>query len=303
MRIGVDLMGSDRSPQELFKAVIQAAEAYPHLVFVVLATESAIQELKPLTSAKNIHFYLVKEVIGMEEEPVRAIRTKRNSSLVVGIRLIKKSKLKAFVTTGNTGALIAAASVSLEKLPGIKRPALLATLPSVKGCVSVIDAGGSVLCKAPLLYQYALMGADYHRQIYGINAPRIGLLNVGNESKKGTLEHQEAFRLLSSHSGFVGNVEGREIFEGKVDLLVTDGFTGNVLLKTAEGVAGYIFKTLENHLSPVCQNELIPLLPRFKWDCYPGAIVMGVKGLVIKCHGSSGAKALLSGIQGAISLL
>lgn len=297
-------MGSDRSHKELFEGVLKASRAYDSShTFLVIATESAIQEIEEAYGKTPIRFHKASEVILMTDEPLYAIKHKKNSSLLVGARLLKKKKIDALVTTGNTGALITAASLCLPKFPGIKRPALLATLPSAKGYVSVIDAGGTVQLRASLLHQYAKLGATYHRIVYGIDAPKLGLLNVGNESKKGTLEHQEAFKLLSSLPGFVGNVEGRGIFDGSIDVLVTDGFTGNVLLKSAEGVAGFIFDHLVKQVSAPLQDELTALKTRFDWTDYPGAMVMGVEGIMIKCHGSSSAQALFSGIKGAITLV
>lgn len=299
-------MGSDTSPAELFPAVIQAAQEWGReATFLVLAAPGTIVELKEQlkgSSVPDIRFQTTEEVISMGDEPIEAVRQKKNSSLVRGVRLLRKKKIDALVTTGNTGALITAASLLLTKTPGIRRPALLAALPSAKGFVSVIDVGGNVQCKASLLYQYAILGSRYHRQAYGIDIPQIGLLNIGNESKKGTLEHQEAFRLLSGLSGFRGNVEGREVFSGEIDVLVTDGFTGNVLLKTAEGVAALIFETLSLETPASLRKEVCRLYHKFNWSDYPGALVMGVEGILIKCHGSSSAPALLSGLKGAVRL-
>lgn len=299
IRIAVDLMGSDRSPVELFPAVLAAAWE-SSTSFVVLASDEAIALCKDACMGrKEIRFQPIHDIIEMTDDPIKAVREKKGSSLVQGVRLLKRKKVDAFITAGNTGALITAASLILNKLPGVKRPALLAVLPSATGFISVIDIGGNVQLKAAHLYQHALLGQAYHRKAYGTSIPKVGLLNVGYESKKGTREHQEAFALLSTLEGFIGNVEGRDVFSGKIDVLVTDGFTGNVFLKTSEGIASFIFETLATHLSPPLQAELASLYQKFNWTNYPGAIVMGVEGLLIKCHGSSGSKALLSSIRGA----
>lgn len=291
-------MGSDTSPHELFKATLAAAkELGPQVSFLLFAKEQYWAEGLP------IEFQLTQEVIHMADEPVQAIRSQKSASLVLGIKALKNKKIDAFISAGNTGALIAAASLFLPKLPGIKRPALLAFLPSKKGWVSVIDVGGNVQCKASLLHQYALLGIEHHRAAFGIEIPRVGLLNIGHESKKGTAEHQEAFELLSSLPNFIGNVEGRDVFFGDVEVLVTDGFTGNVFLKTAEGVATFIFEALLAAAPEAARPEIAGLYQKFNWRDHPGALVAGVKGLVMKCHGSSGQKALGSGVRGAVALL
>lgn len=304
MRIGIDLMGSDRSHQELYEAVLQAAQVYgASAQFLVFATPEAILDCESKGSHKSIRFHRVKEVIFMTDDPVKAVRHKKSSSLVEGMRFLKQKKINALVSTGNTGAIVTSASLTLNKLPDIKRPALIAAIPSDKGYLSVLDVGGSVQLKASLLYQYALLGSKYHQAAFGVESPRIGLLNVGRESKKGTLVHQEAFQLLSSLPDFVGNVEGRQLFDGTVDVLVTDGFTGNVLLKSAEGVSNFIFETLFNKASSDLLPELKQIYSQFNWVDSPGAVLIGVDALVIKCHGSSDAKALFSGIRGALNLL
>lgn len=304
MHIGIDLMGSDRGPLDLFPAVLAAVEKWsPHVSFVVIATPRAIEAVEEAFGKGKVRFISATEVIEMSDEPLKAVRQKKEGSLMVGLRLLRKKKIAALITAGNTGALIAGASLSLAKLPGIKRPALLATLPTAKGPVSVIDVGGSVQVKASYLVQNAQLGQDYHRKAYHIPHPTLGLLNVGQESKKGTQEHREAFSQLTCLEGFMGNIEPRELFSGKVDVLVTDGFTGNVLLKTAEGVADFIFKTLAAHSTPEMQPALKTLYPKFNWVDYPGAFVLGVEGLLIKCHGSSTHQALFSGIKGAVEYL
>lgn len=298
-------MGSDRSPVELFEAVHHAAKLHPTIQFTIILTERALIEIRARL-LPNIKAKIAQDAIEMNDDPLRAVRNKKSSSLLVGIRLVKKKKIDALITAGNTGALIAAASISLPKLANIKRPALLATLPTMKGPVSVLDVGGTVQCKASLLAQFASLGVDYHRRATSVPKPRFGLLNIGLESRKGTAERQEAYQLLEKleiDGTFIGNVEGRDLFSGNVDVIVTDGFSGNILLKTAEGAASYIFESLATQLADPLQTELAKVYKKFDWMEHPGAIVIGVDGLLIKCHGSSNPKALLSGIQGAIKIL
>lgn len=294
IRIGVDLMGSENSPQALFDAVIQA---YNHLGtschFHVFITMEAWKSLPPCS--EKIIFHFVEEVIEMSDEPLSAVRHKKNSSLVTGINFLKKKKIDAFISLGNTGALVASAALTLPLLPGVKRPALLATLPAINGHISILDVGGSISSKADQLLSFALMGACFESIHFGVKDPKVGLLNVGAESKKGSMEHRLAHELLmQSKVQFIGNIEGFEVFQGKADVIVTDGFTGNVLLKTAEGLAAYIIELLKMTNTSHSELEL-----RFSSDKYPGAILLGVEGLVMKCHGGSSSDALFHAIQGA----
>lgn len=217
-------MGSDKGPHELFQGILEAANEHdPALFFTVIATPAVIQELAPLSSSiSSIRFQPVQEVIAMNDEPIRAVKTKSASSMVIGIKLLKKKKIDAFLTCGHTGALITSASLSLPKIPHIRRPALLVSLPSATGFISVIDVGGNLHSKAELLYQYAEMGQAFHKKAYKMERPKIGLLNIGVESRKGTLVLQEAFKLLSSHPDFIGNIEAQGAFSGGVDVLVTN---------------------------------------------------------------------------------
>jgi glycerol-3-phosphate acyltransferase PlsX len=311
-------MGSDRSPTALFKAVQRAAEEFSQVNFVVFVTQAALDEIflqfpiQEFIKQASLEFHIVSDVIEMQDEPLVAIRQKKNSSLVLGLKLLKKRYLNGFVSAGNTGALIAGATLSLPLLPGIKRPALLATLPTEKGNVVILDVGGNVSCKAYHLAQFAQLGIAYQRCCKGIEQPRVGLLNIGVESKKGTSEVRQAYQLLQAISErqkvqFVGNVEGRELFQGAVDILVTDGFTGNVLLKTSEGVSAFILQRFHQVLQDVvpdqCSSILYRLQSQFDYEEYSGALVCGVEGVAIKCHGQSSSQGLLRGIQGAIRLV
>lgn len=319
MRIGIDLMGSDSSPKVLFDAVLRAAQQFDSShTLVGIATPSVINELQVAVSATSfppnsarIEFLAVSNAITMRDEPLPAVSRKKGSSLVVGIRLLKKGRINAFVTAGNTGALIASATLMLPRLPGIRRPALLVVIPTLTGSVAVLDVGGNVYCKSQQLVQFAQMGSAYQRCSSGLSEPRVGLLNVGVESQKGTSVVREAYQIMQQVSSpqlnFIGNVEGGEVFQGSVDVLVTDGFTGNVFLKTAEGVSSFIFdcikRSLKNAPSQASNETFEQLRHRFHHSEYPGAIVCGVEGVVIKCHGNSSSEAMLNGIKGAYSLV
>lgn len=327
MRIGVDLMGSDSSPEVLFEAVLQMADRLGVAsTLVVFATKEAVEALSAkafphLSKAgtARIEFHIAEEVIAMGDEPLYAVRHKKGSSLVLGVRLLKKRHIDALVCAGNTGALIASARLALPMLPGINRPALLAILPTQNGSVAVIDVGGNVSCKAHQLVQFAHMGAAYQRCMQGIELPKVGLLNIGIESKKGTLEIRQAYQILKDQSeelaalgllpkmAFLGNIEGREVFQGKVDVLVTDGFTGNVLLKTTEGAASFIFSYMQESIkmanSTSLQSTVLQVERYFNYAEYPGAIVCGIDGVAVKCHGNSSSQAMFNGIKGAVNLI
>ncbi len=303
MRIGVDLMGSDSSPQVLYQGVLDAIDKLPENVTLCVFSTQKLEPPHP-----RVELHLVTEFISMEEDPLSSIRLKKDSSLVVGIRSLKDKYIEGFVSAGNTGALIAFSSIALTLLPGIDRAALLAVLPAQTGSFVMLDVGGTHSIKSKNLVQFAQMGAEYQRSLSKIEIPRVGLLNIGIESKKGTVDEQEAYRMLQElaqnpEAGikFVGNVEGREAFEGKVDVLVTDGFTGNVMLKTSEGVSSFIFSHLHNAM-PGLRRELEDIRKHFSYDEYPGALICGIKGIVMKCHGAALPSAVKNSIL-AVAIL
>ncbi|MBN4066789.1 phosphate acyltransferase PlsX [Simkania negevensis] len=309
MRIGVDIMGGDTPPNELFSAVYDAAEAFaPSVSFVVFAQEKNIVSLETRTRA-NIEFVSAKEIITMEDPPLLAVRRKKESSICLGIKALKEKKIDAFVSLGNTGALIASAMMALPTLPSIERAALIATLPTAEERVSVLDVGATVGCKPHHMVQFSRLGAAYKKCIEGVELPRVGLLNIGVEQQKGTGELRDAYRQLEAltqegHFHFVGNVESTEVFRGQVDVLVTEGFTGNVFLKTVEGVSTFIVDYLQQAIAEHLDSEevrraLEELKTKIHYAEYPGGLLLGVDGVVVKCHGKSSPKALFNGIKGA----
>ena len=297
IRIGVDLMGGDNSPEILLKALKEFV--FPKGIQIVFV---GLPEYKQGSS----HYIEAPEFIGMEEPPLSAIRKKKGASICVGLRALRDGKIDAFVSTGNTGALVSAAKLTLGMLPGVLRPVLLAQMPTKKGPVAILDVGASVQIKAANLVQFALIGTSFWNDL-GRDKPIVGLLNIGTEPLKGTSELRIAYHELQNYPSppfrFAGNVEGRSVFDGNVDILITDGFTGNVFLKTAEGIANLILDRLEETL-PKCELERIQpqiadLSKHLHYSEQPGAIVAGVKKLVVKCHGYSTPKALIRGILGA----
>jgi len=294
-------MGSDNAPQVLLNA-LDELPLPPDVEIVAIG----MPEYKGI---KRFRYAVATEVIGMDEHPLLALRRKRNASLCVGLRLLKEGAIDAFVSAGNTGALVSSAKMILSTIPGILRPALLALIPTKKNPVAVLDVGANVQAKASHLVQFALIGAAYQKA-RGIEKPSIGILNIGSEAMKGTSELRLAYHELQMMSlapfRFVGNIEGKSVFDGDVDVLITDGFTGNVFLKTAEGIASLILDRINAHIPQEelkkLQPELNDLQRHLHYAEYPGALLAGVKGIVIKCHGYSTPRAFANGVIGAVEL-
>ena len=305
INIGVDLLGSDMRPSDLFEAVlIFSKELKPSVHLTLFGTPQLFGRRRP---PNNVTFFPVKEVIEMDDAPLTAIRRKRNSSICLGIKQLKEGELDAFISAGNTGALMGCAKITLPSLAKVERPALLTLLPTRKNEIAVLDVGANTTYKAKHLVQFAAMGVAYQRS-RGVKAPKVGLLNIGSEAKKGTPELQETYNLLQKKSNFVGNIEARDVFQGEIDVLVTDGFTGNVFLKTAEGIASVILEEIESSISidectPHNKGVLAELRSRLHYAEYPGALLCGVDGIVIKCHGNASPQSLTRSIVTAHRLV
>lgn len=304
MRVGVDVMGSDSSPDELIEAAIHVAESALHAPdeLVLFASEPLIETFSARASRLPIIFHPCKEWIAMWDHPLHTLRKKKKASLCIGIEHLAEGKLDAFVTAGHTGALIAKSKMTIPQLPGILRPALLANLPTAKGAAAILDVGGNVSCSAEHLVQFAHMGAAYLKQVGQIEKPTVAILNIGSESSRGTAEVREAYKMLEDEGResdaftFGGNIEGCDIFRHAADVIVTDGFTGNVLLKTTEGISSFIFDHFQG-------QTLSRIRKRFDYAEYPGAVLCGLERLVFKCHGNASRLSMASSIRGAISHL
>ncbi|MBX7066885.1 MAG: phosphate acyltransferase PlsX [Parachlamydiales bacterium] len=290
LKIGVDLMGNDNAPQVLLNALKGISIPSQVTLFAIGSPEFAKE-------AHPFEFIPVHEVIEMDEHPLLALRRKKNASIPTGMRLLKEGKIDAFVSAGNTGALVSSAKMILGALPGILRPCLLTLMPTKKNPVAVLDVGANVEAKATHLVQFASIGAAFQKT-RGILNPRIGLLNIGSEPLKGTSELRIAYNELQKREKihFAGNIEGKTVFDGDVDVLVTDGFTGNVFLKTAEGIASLILDKIQVDSSQVKKFQSL------HYAEYPGAILAGIRGIVIKCHGYSTPKGFTNAVIGAIEL-
>src|SRR5579864_3300912 len=309
--IALDAMGSDRSPKPEIEGAIHAARLFGARVLLI-GPEGAIKaELDRHVSAARLPIEVIhaSEYITMEDK-VEAIRAKRDSSMRVGLRLVREGRANGFVTAGNTGAAMATAKMVLGAIPGVDRPALAAVFPTAPRTPAVLlDVGANVDCKPHNLEQFAVMGDVYFRAMFGRRrgAPRIGLLSIGEEEGKGNELTREAFHLLKQlRLNFVGNVEGRDIYNGNVDVIVADGFVGNVALKTSEGVANLVRTARKESLKATITRQVGYMLSRsaftdFKKRLdhteYGGAPLLGVKGVCIITHGSSNANAMKNAVR------
>jgi glycerol-3-phosphate acyltransferase PlsX len=304
VEIVVDAMGGDHAPAEVVKGAIQAVRDLGVRVTLVGRQEAIERELAG--AAEGIRVLDAPSVIEMDEHPARAVRSKRDSSIVVGIERVKEQG-GAFVSAGNSGATMAAALLILGRLPGVDRPALATVFPTQHGRVVLIDVGANTDVRPDWLRQFAVMGSLYAEKVLGINRPRVGLLSNGEEETKGSQLVQEAFPLLAGAGlNFIGNVEGRDIPAGTADVVVTDGFTGNVVIKLAEGIAETLFAMLRAELTAGLTTKLAAafLRPAFRrvaknldYAEYGGAPLLGVRGLAIVAHGRSDARAITAAIR------
>lgn len=307
MRIGIDAMGGDNAPLEIVKGSIEALSAADiQLVFYgdKAGIESVLSTLK--YDENRVEIIHTTEKIENDDKPVQAIKRKKDASMVVGLLDLKEKKVDAFVSAGNTGALLAGALFKVGRIKGIDRPAICTVYPTMNGASVLVDAGANAECKVNNLLEFALMGDLYAQKILGIEKPRVGLANIGAEETKGTplyISTHEALKKMPFN--FVGNVEGRDIPNGVVDVIVADGFTGNIILKLTEGVAISLVKGLkESILSNVkgkvggllLKNNLKAFKKKLDYTEYGGAPMLGVEGLVIKAHGSSNAKAFKNAV-------
>jgi glycerol-3-phosphate acyltransferase PlsX len=309
--IAVDAMGSDRSPKPEIEGAILAARHSDVQVLLVGQEDVLRAEMRhhpSSNSLRNIDIVPASQVIGMHEKAAQAVRAKRNSSMHVALRLVREGKAAGFVTAGNTGAAMATAKMVLGALPGVDRPALAAVFPTAQGTASImLDVGANVDSKPHNLEQFALMGEVYSRVIFAKHKPSVGLLSIGEEESKGNELTRHSYQLLKDLPiHFVGNVEGRDLYNGKVDVIVCDGFVGNVALKISEGMVETVRYLLKESLQATITRQVGMMLSRrafeeFKkrldYSEYGGAPLLGVKGPVIVAHGSSNANAMKNAIR------
>jgi len=309
MRIILDAMGGDNAPDANIKGAINAINKVKAEVVLVGKEEvirskvkgfygKEIEEISDRLKIRN-----ATETIEMEDTPTLAIKHKKDSSMVVGFKMLKENEGDVFISAGNSGALLTGATLLVGRIKGIDRPALAGILPAYQSQLLLIDAGSNTNCKPINLLQFAQMSSIYLRNTYGIEHPAVGLLNIGTEETKGNELVRESYHLLKEKAeqlniNFVGNVEGRDAFSGKIDAIVADGFTGNVFLKTTEGLGKFVKKSLtesltKNLLAKILTIPALPAIKRFSktmdYKSYGGALFLGVKKPVVKAHGSSDA--------------
>ncbi|MCH6267121.1 MULTISPECIES: phosphate acyltransferase PlsX [Neobacillus] len=306
MKLAIDAMGGDNAPKEIVLGAMKAVETFPDLHITLVGDENKINET--LKKHDRITVLHTTEVILGTDEPVRAVRRKKTASMVLAAQQVADGAADACLSAGNTGALMAAGLFVVGRIEGIDRPALAPTLPTIGGeGFLLLDVGANADAKPEHLVQYAIMGSIYSKKVRGIESPRVGLLNIGTEEKKGNELTRHAFDLLKqSDLNFVGNVEARDLLDGVADVVVTDGFTGNMVLKTIEGTALSMFKMLKTALmssftsklaAAVLKPNLMQLKGKLDYSEYGGAGLFGLKAPVIKAHGSSNAQAVFSAIR------
>ncbi|MCH1623818.1 phosphate acyltransferase PlsX [Fredinandcohnia quinoae] len=312
MKIAIDAMGGDYAPKEIVEGAIKAITHYQNLHITLIGDEAKIRPY--LSNDERITILHTDEVIEATDEPVRAVRRKKNASMVLMANEVKEGRADACISAGNTGALMTAGLFIVGRIDGIERPALSPTLPTLDGKgFLMLDVGANVDAKPEHLLQYAVMGSIYAEKVRGISSPRVGLLNVGTEDKKGNDLTKHAFQLIKdSNLHFIGNVEARDLLDGVADVVVTDGFTGNVALKTIEGTALSMFTMLKtaftsNLKSKVAAGLLMPQLKVIKktmdYSEYGGAGLFGLKAPVIKAHGSSDANGVFSAVRQTVEMV
>jgi glycerol-3-phosphate acyltransferase PlsX len=319
MKIIVDAMGGDNAPMEIVKGAIQALEDPGTEVMLVGNTEAilrCVQELGHNNLPKGLEIANASDVVTMEDDPARAVRDKRDSSMAVMLYKLRDGEGDAAVSAGSTGALLSGATLVVKRVRGVRRAALAPILPSGDGGCILIDCGANAECSPEYLQQFAYMGSVLARSYLGKEKPRVGLLNIGAEAGKGTSLQKDTYRLLEQAGetgklNFIGNVEGRDVFEGVTDVLVTDGFSGNVLLKTVEGTAMYITGELKSMFLGSLKTKLAALMVKKDFQGFKkkldyrevgGTVFLGITKPVVKAHGSCDARAMKNAIAQAMKL-
>ncbi len=309
MKIVLDAMGGDHAPQVNIEGAVETVQESDDIEVILVGDEAAIR--KELKGRKNksgrISVVHASQVVEMHESPTVAIRKKRDSSIRIGVGLVKAGKADAFVSAGHSGAVMGTSLLLLGMSKGVDRPAIATLMPTLKDTFILLDVGANVDCKPENLHQFALMGNTYCKLILGREKPKVGLLSIGEEDVKGNELTKEAFKLIKQSSvNFIGNIEGKDIFTGVADVVVCDGFIGNIALKISEGLAETILKMLKKEISSIAAGRigylmLKPAIRNFKkrtdYDEYGGAPLLGINGTSIISHGRSSAKAIRNALR------
>ncbi|WP_435006454.1 phosphate acyltransferase PlsX [Tundrisphaera lichenicola] len=315
MRIALDAMGGDHAPGPIVTGAVEAIRDRPDLTVVLVGDQERIEaELAHVQEIDRdrLPIFHTSQVIGMEEKPVEGLRKKRDNSISKCWGMMAAGEVNAVVSAGNTGAMVASALMNAKMfLPGVRRPGIAAIFPSHRGPIVIIDVGANMNAKAEDLYQYGIMGSIYAENVLGIIDPKIGLMNVGSEDDKGnelTRNTRNLFQNGPHSHRFVGNIEGRDIYEGNARVIVCEGFVGNVLLKAGEGAVEFLFTALKQELSKLLPelgpeaghklaNSFKELKTRFEYQEFGGGPLLGLRGACIICHGSSGARAIKNALR------
>jgi len=309
VRLAIDAMGGDFAPRETVRGAVAARDLMPEDEIILVGDAAAIRKELQAAGAGPARLRIVhtSQQVGMAEPPVEAIRRKPDSSMRRAMELMAAGEVDAVIGAGNTGAFVAAAHMIVKRLPGVRRPGISVVFPTFHGPVVLIDVGANVDSRPIHLLQYGLMASLYARRVIGIENPRVGILNIGEESEKGNELALEARRLMEKSSlNFCGNAEGRDLFNGRFDVIVCDGFVGNIVLKSVEALVGNMFQVIMQeikNLEPAVISQLEPVLKglqrRHDAEEYGGAPLLGVGGIVIICHGNAKARAIANAFRAA----
>jgi len=314
--IALDAMGGDHAPGAIVEGAIRALRKYKDIKILLTGPE---EQLKQLTASagdvkSRIEIVNATEVIGMDESPMMAVRTKKDSSLVVAMNAVREGRAAAVVSAGSTGAVLAGGMFKIGRIPGIERPALAPVLPGLKKNFMLIDCGANVDCQPRYLLQFGLMGSVYMKSVLDVKKPQVGLVNIGAEAEKGNKLTKETYELMQQQNGyyFAGNCEARDIFTADFDVVVADGFDGNIILKHTEGLAKALFTMIKEELMSSLGTKIGAMLAkpsfyrvkrRMDYNAVGGAPLLGVNGAVVKAHGSSGAEAIENAVRQARRML
>lgn len=316
IRIAIDAMGGDHAPASIVEGAVLAHRTHSQKVELILLGDNNIisNELAKLGAADlPLRVVHCDDVIGMAEEPAESVRRKPNSSIVMGLDLQKNREADAFISAGNTGAVMAASLITLGRLKGVNRPAIVSLFPTEKGTSIILDVGANSDCKAVNLYQFALMGVSYFSLMFNKENPSVGLLSIGEEKSKGNEVTIESHKLISaSELNFVGNLEGRDILKGKAEVIVCDGFVGNIILKFAESIDSYLGELFKKRIRKSLFAKIGALLmsrafkdlkKNLDYAEYGGAPLLGISGVSMICHGGSSPKAIKNAVRAARSIV
>ena len=314
--IALDAMGGDKAPEAIIRGGVEALKRYPDVRILFAGPKERLEGL--LVDAgdvrERVEILPAEEVITMNESPMLAVRKKAHSSLVQAMLAVREKRAGAVVSAGSTGAVLAGGMLRIGRIPGIERPALAVVLPGTKKPFLLLDAGANVDCQARYLVQFGLMGSVYMHGVLGVEDPGVGLVNIGAEAEKGNKVSKETYQLMQAQTSFrfVGNVEARDIPSGEHDVVVADGFDGNIILKYTEGLASAMMSMLKENLmaSPLTKVGAALSKPAFRkfktsldYNAYGGAPLLGVEGAVVKAHGSSGETAIMNAVRQAREML